>query len=183
MTTRYKLTHADNTTHGKTLWGEGIQHSVPGTGNLCGPGWIHVYPDPVLAVFLDPIHGNFGDAALLWHCDVSGRMKSDRGLKEGWQHVTTAYQVERVQPTNNQRIAFGIYCAQEVNDDVRWNRWAAAWLSGKDRTKSADEAAKAAWAAARATAEAAAVDLPTLAARAMEFEATTGVHDAGEEEA
>ena len=56
MTRYYKLTDSKGQTHGRTEWGPGITHQAPGVGELCTAGWLHAYPDPVLAVLMNPIH-------------------------------------------------------------------------------------------------------------------------------
>ena len=56
----YKLTDRDGYTRrgrdGETLWEIGVERTASGEGELCGPGWIHAYTDPLLAVLLNPIH-------------------------------------------------------------------------------------------------------------------------------
>ena len=55
MTTLYKLTDRDGYTRrgdtGETLWVPGRSLTTDGGGNLCGPGFIHAYTDPLLGVF------------------------------------------------------------------------------------------------------------------------------------
>jgi hypothetical protein len=50
MTTLYKLTDKDGRTRGDTKWGEGATHTTDGQGDLCGPGWLHAYTDPLFHV-------------------------------------------------------------------------------------------------------------------------------------
>ncbi|KKL58315.1 hypothetical protein LCGC14_2226540, partial [marine sediment metagenome] len=59
--TLYKLTDSNDQTYGKTQWGPGIEHAASGKGPLCTEGWLHAYTDPLLAVLLNPIHGNYKD--------------------------------------------------------------------------------------------------------------------------
>ena len=65
MTTLYKLTDRDGFTRrgltGETKWSLGFTLCTSGAGDLCGPGFIHAYTDPLLAVFLNPIHADILD--------------------------------------------------------------------------------------------------------------------------
>ena len=134
MTQLYKLTDENMRTLGRCRWGEGVEHTASGKGNLCTKGWIHAYTSPLLAVFLDPIHGDIGDTALLWEAegDVG---KTDNGLKVGCTRLKTIRQIEKPLITTAQRIAFGILCALEISTDVDFQKWAKNWLSGKDRSR------------------------------------------------
>ena len=149
----YKLTTANFKTRkgesNETTWGEGVTHSGTGEGELCGPGYIHAYTDPLLAVFLNPIHANIQNA-VLWECE-GDIAKSDNGLKVGCVSLTTLRRLELPAVTTEQRIKFGLLCALEVYDNAAFAAWARAWLSGEDRTEK--PAAEAARAAARAAAE------------------------------
>jgi len=146
-------------------------HEASGEGDLCGPGWIHVYLSPRLAVILNPIHANFAEP-VLWRVECDGSVKTDRGMKEGWSRVTTVEIVEAPVYSREQLIAYGIWCATEVCVDPQWCAWADGWISGRDRTRAAARAAAAAAAAAAAEAaawEAAAIDLDAIALRALEW--------------
>ncbi|RPI49410.1 MAG: hypothetical protein EHM49_09945 [Deltaproteobacteria bacterium] len=165
----YKLTDKNDQTHGGCQWGPGVTHETSGEGELCGPGWTHWYTDPLLAVFLNPIHGDFDLAiAHLWEGEGEPE-KFDHGLKVGCKRATSIKRIELPQVTQTQRIAFGILTSLEVNQDPSYSTWARRWLTGEDRSR------KAAWAAAeaaRAAAEAAAeaeIDLIAIANKAMEY--------------
>ena len=170
MTKLYKLTDKDGRTYGGCQWGEGVTHETDGHGELCGPGWIHAYTDPLLAVLLNPIHANFDpDTMLLWWC--KGKVgRTDSGLKVGSTKVTTIRTIPGPEITTEQRVRFAILCAREVYQEPVWSQWAAAWLDGTERGASASASASA-YAAADAAAYAAAdLDLISLARRAMEGE-------------
>ena len=161
----YKLTDEKGRTYGGCQWGEGVTHTVSGEGELCGPGWIHAYTDPLLAVLLNPIHGNFpSDTMHLWECE--GEVgKTDHGLKVGCTACTTVRQLDVPQVTAEQRVRFGLLCAMRVYTDPGWVVWAQGWLSGEDRTESA---ARAAASAARSAAWSAVdIDLTAIAAEAV----------------
>ena len=154
----YKLTDADAKTRGGTEWGPGVSHSGTGEGKLCGPGWIHAYADPLLAVLLNPIHACF-PRPRLW--EAEGEVSKTDGLKVGCRTVTTSREIPLPEITTAQKVAFAILAVKEVCDDPAWNAWADRWLSGEDRSESAawsaaESARSAAWSAARSAARSAA---------------------------
>ena len=172
--TTYKLTCQDNKTFGGCLWGEDVTHETDGKGSLCGPGWLHAYRNPLLAVFLNPIHANIKEPRL-WECIGEGEYLDDRGLKCGFTRLTTVREIPLPEVTTAQRIAFAILCAKEVCGDPEWCTWADNWLRGNDRTETAAWTAAlaadaAVWAAARAAALAAywAADADLAAYRAAD---------------
>jgi hypothetical protein len=176
MATVYKLTDENHCTYGGCQWGEGVEHTASGKGEMCDPGWLHAYSDPLLAVLFNPIHANF-KAPILWECD--GDVGADDGLKIGCTRLRTLRQIPLPEISIEARARFAIYCAAPLSDCEEWQTWADRWLSGEDR--SAEEAAEAAWAAwgaaERAAAEAAAraaeraAEAARAAARAAEAEA------------
>ena len=72
----YKLTDRDGQTRNGTQWGPGMSHSGTGKGELCGPGWIHAYEHPLIAVLLNPIHAIFQNPRL-WEAE------GEVGLRDG----------------------------------------------------------------------------------------------------
>jgi hypothetical protein len=196
----YKLTDSKHQTRNSTQWGENVTHEATGDGKLCGPGWLHAYTDPLLAVLLNPIHGNIGNP-VLWEAegDIG---KDDRGLKVGCKSLTTIKQLDSPEITVVNRIAFGIFCALEVYHETKFKKWANGWLNNTDRSAyaaavayaaanaayaavanatNAYAAANAAYAAvadatnayaanaAYAAANAAEIDLPAIAKKAMTY--------------
>ena len=159
MTTIYKLTDQNMQTHNGYQWALGETRTASGEGGLCGPGFLHGYTDPLLAVLLNPIHANITNPRLFRGEGTVA--KTDHGLKIGCTEMTLTEEMEPPAINTVQRVAFGILCAKEINKDEAWGKWADDWLSGKDRT----EAAWAAWAAAW---EAADIDLIAIAHKAME---------------
>ena len=136
----YKLTKQDHTTYGGMKWGPGVSHRATGdkAGGLCTSGYIHAYTDPNLAVLLNPIHGNFSNP-VLW--EGEGKIYETDGLKVGCRQFTAVKEIKLPKFTTDQRIAFAIFCAQEVYDDEEYKKWAVDWLSGKDRSAEAARAA------------------------------------------
>ena len=85
----YKLTNAKDQTYGETQWGEGVEHTTDGFGDLCGPGWLHAYTDPLLAVLLNPLHAGFCTPHL-W--EAEGEIgRNDNGLKVGCKRLFQVY--------------------------------------------------------------------------------------------
>ena len=159
----YKLTYRDGQTRNDTQWGPGVSHSGTGEGGLCGPGWIHAYEHPLIAVLLNPIHADFKNPRL-WEAEGEVGLR-DGHLKCGCKALTTVREIPLPAVTTEMRVRFAIMCAKEVCADLSWNAWADRWLSGEDRTQAAAAAqaaaarawaASAVWAAAVWAAEAAA---------------------------
>ena len=147
MSTLYKLTDSDGKTLNGTQWGPGVSHSGTGKGGLCGPGWIHAYEHPLIAVLLNPIQADFENPRL-WEAKGEIGLR-DGQLKCGCKTLTTVREIPLPEITTEMRVRFAILCAKEVCADLSWNAWADKWLSGGDRTQAAASAAtEAAWAAA-----------------------------------
>ena len=146
----YKLTNKDRITRNGTLWEIGKANTTDGRGGLCGPGWLHCYEHPLLAVLHDPIHGAFGESARMFRCEAGGKILKDGQMKMGCAELTPIEEIPLPSVTTIQRISYAIHCAQCVYHDQEWNEWANNWLSGEDRTFAATWAAAAAatWAAA-----------------------------------
>ena len=181
MTTIYKLTDQNMRTHNGFQWTLNKEETASGEGDLCGPGFLHAYTDPLLAILLNPIHAYIKNPRLFKGTGTVS--KTDNGLKIGCTKITLTEEMDTPVVTTIQCIAFGILCAKQVYPSLNWNTWADNWISGKDRTKKAAEAAiaaaaeaaraeeawaaqAAAWAAARAADKK--IDLIALAKKAME---------------
>jgi hypothetical protein len=147
----YKLTDRDGQTRNGTHWGPGVSHSGTGEGGLCGPGWIHAYEHPLVAVLLNPTHADFKNPRL-WESEGEVALR-DGQLKCGCKTLTTVREIPLPKITTEMRVRFGILCAKEVCADLSWNAWADRWLSGGVRSEAAaGTAAAAAWAAFRSAA-------------------------------
>jgi hypothetical protein len=149
----YKLTDGDGQTRGGTQWGPGVSHSGTGEGELCGPGWIHAYEHPLVAVLLNPIHADFKHPRL-WEAEGEIAIR-DGQLKCGCKTLTTIREIPLPEITTEMRVRFAILCAKDVCADLSWNAWANGWLSGEDRSaEAAYRSAEAAYAAQAAAAAA-----------------------------
>ena len=162
MTILYKLTDQNYQTFNGRQWGVGIERTASGEGGLCGPGWLHAYTHPVLAVFLYPIQANIPDL-VLWEAEGDVGIEHN-SLIVGCTRLKTIKIIPLPEITMEQRIRFGILCALEVYSEPGFVSWARRWLSGEDRSVEAARSAGAAtWAAG-----AEAAGLATWAARAAE---------------
>ena len=167
----YKLTDKDNYTrkgyYNETLWGPGVRHSGTGKGDLCGPGYIHAYTSPYLAVLLNPIHAGMNPCKL-WEAEGE-IVKNDNGLKVGSVSLTTIRELPLPKFTSNQTVYFALLCVSQVYEDSGFISFVNDWMTGKDRSaEAAGAAARAAARAAEAAAEAAAW-AARAAARAADF--------------
>ncbi len=174
-----KLTRKDGTTYGGMQWGDNVSNTAIGEGNkLCAAGVIHYYADPLLAVFADPIHGNFGKNSILWEFKPAAEVVGD-ALKKVCKMGTTIRQIEKPAISVLQRAEIAIRLSLLVYTEEFYIKWATAWLDGTDRTAcaayyaagaayyAADYAAYYAAGAARAAADYAA----DYAARAADYAA------------
>lgn len=155
---RYKLTDQDMQTYNNTQWVIGESKSTNGKGDLCGPGWLHCYSHPLLAVLLNPIHAAYVQPRL-FKCNATGNHKFEFGLKEGSTTMELIKEIPLPIITLEQKIAFGILNTLKVYNNPDFQNWGKNWLNNIDRSNTtawaAAWAARAAARAARAAAEAA----------------------------
>jgi len=155
----YKLTTRDHKTrpgqYNECVWGPGVTHSGTGEGELCGPGYIHAYEHPIIAVLMNPIHAAYQNP-VLWEAEGEIALR-DGSLKCGCVSLTTLRIIPTPEITIEQRVEFAIRCTLEVNADPIFVAWAVKWLSKEDRSAESVRSAtvSAAWAAAEWTASAA----------------------------
>ena len=143
----YKLTKADATTRNGYKWSTpsgnrpGKWHKAEGEGaELCSDGYLHWYHHPLLAALLYPLHVQFDDM-VLWEAEARGEAKDDNGLKGGSKELRLVRRMELPEYSNEQRVAFAIYVAQEVYKEEGFAKWAKGWLDGTDRSGAAARAA------------------------------------------
>lgn len=152
MPTCYKLTDQMLCTHGGYQWALGEWRETDGTGNLCGPGWLHAYSNPLLALLINPVHADI-KSPRLWRAEGDGQTRDDRGLKLGFTRLRIIEEMPLPTITNEQRVMFAIRCAIEAGaDDPDWMAWALHYIDGSDRTKEAAAWVAREWAAAWAAA-------------------------------
>lgn len=142
----YKLTNQDNTTKNNTLWGENVSHEATGYGRMCGPGWLHAYSDPRIAVLMNMAHGRFMNPKL-WEAKGEGEFCDDYGKKCGFTKLTTIKETRLPELTKEQRIRIGILYVKEAYNNpciksnlynvqfyIDWNKWADEWLNAPNET-------------------------------------------------
>jgi hypothetical protein len=179
----YKLTDQNMQTYGGCQWELGVAKRTSGEGMLCGPGWLHFYEDPLLAVLHNPIHAGIENPRLFL-CRAGGEIQRDDQMKAGCTKMVLVKELDLPQVTMEQRVGYAILCGLKVCRDAAWRAWAEAWLAGEDRSAETAEAAapamaswasaeaaaaRASWAAAAAQAAAAEnLDLVSIARSALE---------------
>jgi hypothetical protein len=188
----FKLTDQDGYTRrgtsGETLWLPlGTKIKPLGKGSEpCGPGVLHLYQSEIEAVLYNPLHANI-QSPRLFCVRPLGKQKIDTDGLKCWTggRVQTVEEVVIPSITQEQIIAWSIV----VSPHRSTREWAVDWLSGKDRSARAAEAAwaaRAAWAAARAAEAArAAVDFHaySLAAYSRAEQILAGTYPAEEYDA
>ena len=179
----YKITDKNDKTRAgyqnECQWGENVTHRAKGKGkNLCSEDFIHAYTDPLLAVFFNPLGGNYDEKTmLLW--EAEGRISAKEVDKVGCRSLTTIKKIQKPEITTEQRVEIAIRLAVKVYKETSFIKWANSWLDTSDRTEAAaraaagaaawaaEAAARAAWAAARAAEAAEAAWAAEAAARAL----------------
>lgn len=163
----YKLTDQNWETRNHTKWGPGVSHTTNGEGDLCGPGWLHAYLSPELAVLLNPIHASL-KSPVLWLAEgVVG--KNDNDLKVGTTELTTIEIMPLLRGTTEQRVRFAILCATSVYNAPEFYEWAKNRRLGKDSLAHTACAARvAAYAAAYVVHTGKKLDLVAIAKQALE---------------
>ena len=159
MKIAYKLTDSEMKTHKGFQWELGKWYETTGKWSLCSPGWLHFYNDPLVGMFMNPIHGNIQNPRL-FRVEVKGKFLDNSRVKCGYTKARLLEELPVPEISMVQKIRFAILCAKKVYKNKKWNEWANNWLSGKNRTKksaarvadavSAADAANAAWNAAYA---------------------------------
>ena len=184
----FKLTNKNMRAHCGFQWTLGETRSSSGDGGLCGPGWLHAYEHPLLAVLYNPMHGNFRSPRLFEAETGDGRILRDGQVKLGTNSLTLVKELPLPVVTLTQYIAYSILCARRVTPRTTanraWHLWAKNWLSGKDRSpaafmayevpsaaawaaRAADALRVAHWAAEAATRAKPNIDLVTIAIKAV----------------
>ena len=138
----FKLTDQDMRTHGGFQWRLGEMRRVENyTGVACGTGALHSYRDPLLAIFMNPIHANFSNPRL-FEAQTGVKVKSVE-LKWISEKLTLIKEIPVPEMTREQRVEISIRICKLLHKDANWNAWADKWLDGSDRSvESAESAAR-----------------------------------------
>jgi len=166
MKIAYKLTDSGMRTYYEFQWELGKWYETTGEGDLCFSGWFHFYSDPLVGLFLNPVHAGIENPRL-FRAEVEGNFIDDHGAKCGYSRARLIEELLVPQISSVQRVRFAILCAKEVYKEKEWNKWADNWLSGKDRTE--ESAAGAAYTVEGADSVAKITDITTKSAEVSAF--------------
>ncbi len=163
---KYKLTDQNMQTYKGFQWELNKEVCTDGNSNkLCNSHWLHYYHHLLLAILLNPIHSNIINPRL-FECKVLGKHLNDKGLKGGCTKMTLVKELKIPVITTTQKIAFAILCSLKVYKDRDYIIWANNWLSNKNRTHAAADAAARAATDAATRAACVAADAACVAADA-----------------
>ena len=133
----FKLTTPDLTTHFGFQWVVGEWRETDGSGGLCGPGWLHHYSSPLVAVLHNPAHAMLSPFKL-WRAEARGSLKDDRGLKGGSTGLRLVEELIPVVFTPRQLASYAHLCA----DAAEYAATEAAKYAAKYAAEYAANAAK-----------------------------------------
>jgi hypothetical protein len=114
-------------------WSEGVTHAIRGKSTKNSDASISVFEHPLLAV----MNSSFcSKPTILWECTTT----DDNPVRDGYmktcvQNLTVVKKVKIPEVTFEQRVMYGILCAQKVHNEPIWGRWADRWISRKDRSE------------------------------------------------
>lgn len=129
-----KILRLNLTTYHGFQWEPGKLVKTSGEEGLCGPGWIHYYRHPLLAILHNPVYGDFKKPYLLYTVEVEGEIKHDGWLKSGCTRLTLIELIEIPTVTIKQLVRYAIGCAHVVYSQPSWLEWADRWIDGTDRS-------------------------------------------------
>src|SRR5690606_4646419 len=120
---KYKLTTQDLTTYNGFKWEIGKKYTTNGEGGLCGPGFLHYYHHPLLAVLLNPIHADIINPRL-FEVEAEGIHLDNHGLKGGCTEMTILREIDLPEITTTQRVAFSVLISLDVYKSKGYKEWA-----------------------------------------------------------
>jgi hypothetical protein len=167
----YKWVRKNLTTYNGFQLEIGLWETTSGEGGLCGPGWLHAFRTPLLAVLHKPVCDlrNYDD---LYEVEIDGEIK-DEDFKLGATRIRLIRQIEPPVLTTDQIVEYAIRVIQKAMQITCisipvWFEWATRWLDGSDRSKNAAWAAEAAVNATTVAADVAIVYAVSATTRAVE---------------
>lgn len=137
-----KLTDTRLRTYNHELWTVGLWKDTDGSGELCGPGFLHCYESDTeekashLSAMMNSTHANISSPRL-WRVETRGRYLNDVGLKCGFTGMRIVEELALPVISGYASIRWGIELARLVPQSDRWNAWASGWVEGDDRTLAA----------------------------------------------
>lgn len=129
-----KITDRNMRTHDGYQWTFGQWFESSGKGRLGSPGWLHVYQDPLVGAFMNPVHGDY-DPAKFFEAECDGKWEDDRGFKWGFTRVKLIREIEPPCLSTETRVAAAILSTARAYRDPEYLEWAGGWIDGKDRTE------------------------------------------------
>lgn len=112
--TLYKFTDEFNKSYKGCQWGENVTNEADGKGRA----WVHAYIDPLLAVFLIPMHDMYDlKTARLWECD--GEIIENNGLHIRCKKLTTVKRISIPEVSTKQRKQFATLISLEILRDKK----------------------------------------------------------------
>jgi len=132
----YKFTDPDGWTRRHHLnghnWLKEPVLKTNGEGNLCGPGWIHAYEHPALALFHDMLHSDYLPDALFFQCEAVGEIKRDGFLKLGTTKLIVQEQLTIRTVTAVERAKYASYAALEYIESAEIRSDLTKYLAGEE---------------------------------------------------
>ena len=90
----YKLVSRDMCTYGKTKWKIGQWKETNGEGRLCGPGFLHCYVHPFIAILLNSRHVDF-KRFYLFEGEAKGKILTNYNMKLGVTKLRITKKIEK----------------------------------------------------------------------------------------
>ena len=113
MKIAYKITDLGMRTYYEFQWELGKWYETTGRWGLYSPGWLHFYNDPLVGMFLNPIHANIKNPRL-FRAEVKVEVLNDYELKYGYSRARLIEELPVPQISPVQRVRFAILCVKEV---------------------------------------------------------------------
>lgn len=139
--TVFKLLRPDLTTYNGCQWQVGEWKETSGEGDLCGSGWLHAYPHPLLAVLFNPLHAAY-QPCVLFKADASGRVKREGVAKLGATHMVLREPMELPIITPAQSVRFALYLILSQHPNSSLLRWGHSLLQGGEPSREVTHAAQ-----------------------------------------
>jgi hypothetical protein len=130
MSKVYKLTTQEMTSHGGFEWKKGEWHIEPAIGQMCQDGWLHAYPHPLIAEFMNPIHANIQEPRF-WIAEATGKYQEDGGLKLGFEGLRLVEEIIPPHIDQEHRIRMALMVSLEVCGNIQWRSYANTVIDGK----------------------------------------------------
>lgn len=133
--TIYKFVDANMcSNNGEFEWTPNEWYMTKGATELCEAGQFHCYRDPIIAAYFVGIHFSGDEPFHLWQGCAEEKLFTN-GIKHSYEHMKLEKEVEFVQVTPAQSMAFAVMVLKGVSHNASFIEWADAWLSGNQITQ------------------------------------------------